>query len=403
MEPIQEENYIPQIPPGVSLELFLCNLKLYRDTYSFFKLRGVKTLEQLINFRNYPQKQTPIEKKRFILIQNNLRAIRDELPKSDLNAQILYLINKPIVFESSVNLKGDLILKEFKNSTNVPNYCLPTKFQSQNLKHNSLYSSNLTGKRIGKISIEDDFINLKQLYLDDNRIQKIENLNLPNLEILSFANNYIRKIENLENLPNLQNLNVSNNLIQIFEGVGYNQRLQEIDLSNQYIPKFINFVIRPQCVAPNNIIQNINLENCNIIDPKGLVQFPYLRILNLKENSIYEMMDVLTVCKACIYLENINVLKNPFIQENKTTYRNFIIIACKNLNEIDEKEITNNEKVYVNNLFMRKYAHTKEKKAPKPKQNNLSSGLTIQHVQREPAPSMPNPYDYYKYGNNYGY
>jgi hypothetical protein len=60
MEPIQEENYIPQIPPGVSLELFLCNLKLYRDTYSFFKLRGVKTLEQLINFRNYPQKQTPI-------------------------------------------------------------------------------------------------------------------------------------------------------------------------------------------------------------------------------------------------------------------------------------------------------------------------------------------------------
>ena len=88
------------------------------------------------------------------------------------------------------------------------------------------------------------------------------------------------------------------------------------------LSKFINFVIRPQCVAPNNIIQNINLENCNIIDPKGLVQFPYLRILNLKENSIYEMMDVLTVCKACIYLENINVLKNPFIQENKTTYRN---------------------------------------------------------------------------------
>ena len=114
------------------------------------------------------------------------------------------------------------------------------------------------------------------------------------------------------------------------------------------------------------------------------------------------MMDILTVCKSCPYLESINVLKNPFIQENKTTYRNFIIIACKNLNEIDEKEITNNEKVYVNNLFMRKYGN-KEKKQPKPKKENLASGLTIQHVTRQ-VPSMPNPYDYYKYGNNnYGY
>ena len=47
--------------------------------------------------------------------------------------------------------------------------------------------------------------------------------------------------------------------------------------------------------------------------------------------------------------------------------------------------------------------HTKEKKVPKPKQNNLSSGSTIQHTQRERTHSMPNPYDYYKYGNNYGY
>ena len=58
MEPIQEENYIPQIPPGVSLELFLCNLKLYRDTYSFFKLRGVKTLEKLSSKTNSNRKET---------------------------------------------------------------------------------------------------------------------------------------------------------------------------------------------------------------------------------------------------------------------------------------------------------------------------------------------------------
>ena len=33
------------IPPSVSLELFLCNLKLYRDFFSFFKKYNVTTLE----------------------------------------------------------------------------------------------------------------------------------------------------------------------------------------------------------------------------------------------------------------------------------------------------------------------------------------------------------------------
>jgi hypothetical protein len=30
-------------------------------------------------------------------------------------------------------------------------------------------------------------------------------------------------------------------------------------------------------------------------------------------------------------------MKNPFVNENKTTYKNFIIIACANIREMDGK------------------------------------------------------------------
>ena len=393
------------IPPTVSLELFLCNLKLYMDFFSFFKKHNVITLEQAIDFKNYPKPMNDKEEKRQKLLINNLRQIRDELPKNDLNAQIMYLLNKPSTFENAINLNDELVLKSFTNSSKLPNYCLPNKFQSQNLKPSSLFSSAIQNKNIGRILLTQHFKNLKHLFLDQNYIQKIENLNLPSLEQLNLSNNFIRKIEGLENCPNLVRVNFSYNLIQIFEGFYYNIFLEEIDLSNQYIPSFINFAIRPQSANPHNKVNLINLENNNIMQITDLVQYPFLRHLNLEGNCIYDMMNFLTICKMCPYLEKINVLKNPFTNDNKNTYRNFIVIACKNLNELNGKDIKQNEKIYINNLFSRKYGN-KEKKPKIIKQKPLEANLQIQHVQRNKKNSLPNPYNYYKYSNNnnyYGY
>ena len=394
------------IPPSVSLELFLCNLKLYRDFFSFFKKYNVTTLEQAIDFKFYPKPINDKEEKRQKLLINNLRNIRDELPKNDLNAQIMYLLNKPSTFENAINLNDELVLKSFTNSSKLPNYCLPNKFQSQNLKPSSLYSSAIQNKKIGRILLTQHFKNLKHLFLDQNYIQKIENLNLPSLEQLNLSNNFIRKIEGLENLPNLVRVNFSYNLIQIFEGFYYNIFLEEIDLSNQYIPSFINFAIRPQSANPHNKVSSINLENNNIMQIGDIIQYPYLRNLNIEGNCVYDMMSFLSVCKMCPYLEKINVAKNPFTNDNKNTYRNFIVIACKNLNELDGKDIKQNEKIYVNNLFSRKYGN-KEKKPKVKKELPLEANLQIQHVQsNSKRNSLPNPYNYYKYNNNnnyYGY
>lgn len=63
-------------------------------------------------------------------------------------------------------------------------------------------------------------VNLKELDLSFNYIERIENLEkLVNLEILSLFSNMITKLENLDTLQKLIILSVGNNLITSTEGV----------------------------------------------------------------------------------------------------------------------------------------------------------------------------------------
>ena len=91
-----ENTSAPEIPPSVPLELFLINLKLYRDFFSFYKSKGIYTLEEALSFRDFPTKKTAVEEKKIKFLLDNIRAIRETLPKNQ-NEQIIYLINKEIL------------------------------------------------------------------------------------------------------------------------------------------------------------------------------------------------------------------------------------------------------------------------------------------------------------------
>ena len=391
------------------LELILCNTKLYNDFFPFFKRQNVLSLEEAILFRNYQIKNKELSSKVSLknfnkeveFLENNFRNIREELPKVDKYQQIVYLLEKPVKFEGELTLDSDIILKSFINGTSTPNFCKMNKFQTQNLKPSSLYSANVQKYRITKlpkVPIEG-FSNLKNLYLDSNRIQKIQGLHFPSLEELSLSDNYIRKIENLNGCPKLKTLNLSYNNIHILENIQSNIYLENINISNQFIPKFIIFIIKPNCSLPNNRVSSINIENSNLVSCGSMVQFPFLQELNVKNNQIDEMMDLLSVVKNSPYLRKVNCLNNPFIAANKSTYRNFIIIAGRNIIEIDEKEVKENEKIYVNQLYNRKFGKKRTKSREKIDVDIGKQNLIITKVSK-PAPKTitpPFPYNYYKY------
>lgn len=82
-----------------------------------------------------------------------------------------------------------------------------------------------------------NLMNLKELNLSNNDIEKIENLNnLKNLHVLNLSFNKIYKLENISVLKNLEILNLSNNLIEeIPPIIVKNINLTEINLSNNLV------------------------------------------------------------------------------------------------------------------------------------------------------------------------
>ena len=406
METILKNSEITNSSP---LELFLCLTKTYNDFFPFFKRQGVANLEQAISFKNYSVKYNKAhfninftKAKEFIEI--NFRNMRQELSKQDKYQQIIYLMETPLKFDGNeLTLDSQLILKSFINGTSTPNFCKMNKFQTQNLKPSSLYSANLQKFKITKLPNNkiEGFTNLKNLYLDSNRIQEIKGLYFPNLEELNLADNYIRKIENLEGCPKLKILNLSYNNIHILENIKNNVYLENINLSNQYIPNFIYFMIKINSIPSPNSIKILNLENINLYTIPN-ISFPFLQEINIKNNQIGEMMDILSIVKNSPYLRKINCLGNPFILENKSNYRNFILIAGKNLEEVDEKEIKENEKIYVNQLYNRKFGKKKLKTKEKNELDIGKENLVVTKVPSKPYNpkyNIPhnNPYDYYKY------
>ena len=396
-----------EITSSSPLELFLCLTKTYNDFFPFYKRQGVSTLEQAISFKNYTSKNSKghsnvnLDKEKEF-IQINFRNIRTEIKNFDKYQQIIYLLQTPLKFDGNeIELDSQLILKSFINGTSTPNFCKMNKFQTQNLKPSSLYSANLQKFKITKLPRNkiDGFTNLKSLYLDNNKIQEIKGLFFPNLEELNLSDNYIRKIENLEGLPKLKILNLSYNNIHILENIQKNIYLENINLSNQYIPNFILFVITQNSIA-NNPIKILNLENVNLTSIT-IPFYPYLQEINVKNNQINEMMEILSIVKNSPYLRKINCLGNPFISDNKTNYRNFIIIAGQNLEEIDEKEVNENEKIYVNQLYNRKFGKHKIKAKGKNEIDIGKENLIVTKVASKPNFKYNNPpnipYDFYNY------
>jgi len=133
-------------------------------------------------------------------------------------------------------------------------------------------------------------MNLKELDLSNNDIEKIENLHtLKRLKVLNLSSNKITKIEGISSLKNLEILNLSNNLIEDIPAI----IMKNINLTELYL-------------ANNNISKKESINNLKSLNK--------LVILDLVCNPITDNQDypnfILHVLKKLCFLDARQVRKS---------------------------------------------------------------------------------------------
>ena len=168
---------------------------------------------------------------------------------------------------------------------------------------------------------------IKYLNLNENHLTNLDGVEkMINLEELQVNFNQIEKIENISELNNLQKFWISENKIQVIEGLPIN---------------IINFW------AANNLIQKI---------PDDFDKYEKLEFINLSGNFISDLKDIYILEKLKslkrLYLSDINFGENPICQYSN--YRQILIHIFKDIECLDQVQISINERQYVESLYIKR-------------------------------------------------
>ena len=193
-------------------------------------------------------------------------------------------LNKKIIIES-INIYNTI-------STNYGDKKLEINRLSQEQQDKALLETDiflLNGKKISHIDALDKYINLKELYLNQNYITEIKGLdNLLNLQVLNLSFNNITKIENIKHLSNLEILDISNNLINEFN-IELLPKQKLIYLYTYYNPFFKNIkILEYRSDVINNLEKIERIDKLDISDRERLI---LIDKSNLKYNNRLKSLD----------------------------------------------------------------------------------------------------------------
>jgi len=193
------------------------------------------------------------------------------------------------------------------------------------LKKIKITSLNLSCSNLSKIpekGLNKYFKYLEYLYLINNNIIKIDNLNLYYLKKLNLAENKISDISGLKDLKNLQELNLNKNQIIDISVLGNLTNLRDLSLVNNYIK---NIDVLKNLKKLLYLYLNNNLLN----KLPHILLFKRLILINLSNNKIYNINKLLNAVQKRRF--QINLVNNKIFHINSINlfidfnYKSFII------------------------------------------------------------------------------
>ncbi|NWI96195.1 PPR42 phosphatase, partial [Pitta sordida] len=219
---------------------------------------------------------------------------------------------------------------------------------------------NLSDKNIDTIGGRLPFCkNLRVLYLYDNQISQIQNLDFAsNITHLYLQNNFISSIENLSSLKKLEKLYLGGNYITLVEGLDKIGEIRELHIESQHLPLGEKLQFDPVSLGSlAKSLSVLNISNNNIDELEELAVLENLSYLKAVDNRLQHMKDLKVVLNKWTKLRRMDLTGNPICQKPK--YRDRIIVQLQTLESLDGKEIKEMERQFLMNWKASKTARNK--------------------------------------------
>ena len=201
---------------------------------------------------------------------------------------------------------------------------------------------------------------LRLLSFQDNNLTRIANLNgLPNLIFLDLYNNAIEKITNLSCVPSLRVLMLGKNKIERIEGLNHLRKLDVLDLHSNRIKQISGLShlvqLRVLNLSGNQIsvvdrlsslisLTELNMRRNVVTSAHGLAYLPALQRIFFSNNKIRALEDIASVFGVAHLLE-LSLDGNPVSSgPNSAQYRQTVLASGKNLRHLDARKVTEEER-----------------------------------------------------------
>jgi protein phosphatase 1 regulatory subunit 42 len=170
------------------------------------------------------------------------------------------------------------------------------------------------------------------LYLYDNKISKIDDINghTPLLTHLYLQHNRITRMENLNNLHRLTKLYLSYNSISVVEGLEELTQLTELHIASQNLPKGEKLHFDPRTLKTlSNCLIVLNISGNQLDTLDDIAVLAELQQLIANDNKLSSMRDIAKVLSRLLKLWKLDLYNNPIALKQK--YRDRIVTMCHRL------------------------------------------------------------------------
>ena len=323
--------------PNNEVEQEMINLNNIRDETKILHYLVSIIINDYLRVKNYHL---------YICIKNLEKNYKEIIPTSNSgNTETEYCINSPQELKSSEQI----------NKVEIYQYC----FDLNKLKEVNLPNLiEISLKNNNSILLNCEFKNLEKLYLDINKIDNtiltyLGEMKFEKLKVFSLKQNYLtdyKIFEEVKVFKSLTKFDISSNR---FNNKDYFQN-KKIDLNAIEELILSNGVFDEESINNISSLNLINLKkidlSCNNLSSLGFIlrsNWPKLEELNLNENDISDIKELITKFKESIKLKIIienNLIKNEN-QINELVNSNENITIKYKLNCIEiENENNNNDR-----------------------------------------------------------